>query len=503
MIGLFLRTARADKSRSGKTSFRGKIKTFRNVGEMIDEKPLTRERERLARILASPGFQSSRQTREFLEFIAERSLAGGPPVDQAEIARTVLGRRDFDPTTDASVRKIATQVRQRLERYYETEGSGDDIIVTLPLRSYTPQFAGRAPEPERRRAPRRGRLLVAAAAVVAGVAAAWYAWPRTAGGDLTIMTERGDLRPVADPAPGALRLGPVVGDGDEVRTRLTFRPDHEGQYAGVAVWQSGTRWLSLGRRFTSRNVLTLGYQAPGAGFRTLGEVPDEEGQSGAPVWLRIARRGTDWTGYWSADGSRWNELGTAQDPSLADARAAIFAVNGRRESPSIPAVFHLPGRGATEPDVGICEAPPEACPVKWWRPVPAGDWSLTARIDMPANPSVAGGLFLAGASGRLRLVRYHNDGTQIALIQDGKLLQSIADFPGSPPVYLRLKTRGGRITGECSVDGERWRVVGRPIAAEALGRLREYGALSSRRVEAQAGPAPSTRFYFVQQDLFR
>jgi hypothetical protein len=479
---------------------------------MVDEGTLSREREQLARILGSPGFQSSRQTREFLRYTAERALQG-VPVDQTQIAVDVLGRREFDPTTDASVRKLATQVRQRLERYYEEEGAEDEIIVALPLRSYTPTFSERpaaAPpvsEPPQVSAPpgsRKLRWWMAAIAVVGAAAAflVWEWWPSAPEMHVRIWTQRGDIvQPRPDAAADAVRFGAPLLDQDEVFAQLSFRPDHEGQHAGIAAWEAGDRWISVGRRFTYRNVLTFGYEE-GKTYRIVGEIGDIEGQSGSPVWLRLVRNGADWTAYWSETGNAWTQIGTVR-LDLKKPRGALFAVNGRRESPSIPAEFRFAGVGAIAPEVRPClAAGSTVCEGMWRRSVSEGSLSLTARMDMPSDPIYSAGLFVRGEAGRVRLVRYFSEGSRIALISDGKLLESVPDYAGSPPVYLRLELDEGKLTGWCSVDGNTYRRVGRAVDASSVGRVREFGAVYSPRVGADV-PAAATppRFFFVQQGM--
>jgi hypothetical protein len=481
---------------------------------MADEPTVSRERDQLGRILASLVFQSSRLNREFLRYTAERALQGAP-VDQTQIAVNVLGRRDFDPTTDASVRKLATQVRQRLERYYEEEGANDEIVIALPLRSYTPTFLERPansaapasvpPVPPFRQYPPRRWMWTAAVAVVCA-AAAFVVWrgraPAAPEMHVRILTERGDIvQPSPDAAPGAVRLGPALTEQDEVFAQLTFRPDHEGQHAGIAAWEAGDRWVSVGRRFTYRNVLTFGYEE-GKTYRIVHEIGDIEGQSGAPVWLRLVRRGADWTAYWSETANAWQELGTVR-LELKKPRAAVFGVNGRRESPSIPAEFRFAGAGAIAPEVWPCTAAGSTvCDGMWRHPAPEGSLSITTRMDMRSDPVYSAGLFLRGEAGRVRLVRYFSEGSRIALIRDGKLLESVPDYAGSPPVYLRLELKEGKLRGWCSVDGDTFRQVGNAVEADFLGPVREYGAVYSPRVGADSpAAAPPPRFFFVQKGI--
>ena len=61
-------------------------------------------RRQVQRILASQEFVTSRQLREFLQYVSEAALEGRTHVEQVEIAEKVLQRgKEFNPLDDASV----------------------------------------------------------------------------------------------------------------------------------------------------------------------------------------------------------------------------------------------------------------------------------------------------------------------------------------------------------------------------------------------------------------
>lgn len=484
----------------------------------------------LERVLRSAEFQASPQSRRFLEYATGRLFSGDAQIEQADIAREVLERGDdFDPTTDASVRKLAMQVRQRLERYYSGAGSGDRVSVVLPLRCYVPQFQMREPGRPGDAPGRRARWLPwgIAAAAAAALGLAWLA--RTpapeSGPGIRIVTQRGDITaPKPDNAPGSLRLFREVGANEDVVTRLTFRPDRERQHAGVVIWEGPRRFVSLGRRFSSRNYVTFGYEYDNyMGSHPVSEVDDPDAQSGRPLWLRLHHGGDTYSAFTSLDGREWRPVGEPLrlPHPLRNARGGIFAVNGRRESPSIPAEFEWLGIGLALPAsagegpwkfesdcpqgpdlfAGARPAPGEPpCAANWLRPAPAGTWTVSTRLEMPANPAVVAGLLLQGAKGRVRLLRYPSDLPTISLLQDGVSLESIPDFPGSPPVFLRLAIRGGRIEGSASVDGREYRTVGKGIPLAQLGKVSRVGLTATRRPGLEQAVIPPLRVFFIGVD---
>ena len=168
---------------------------------------------------------------------------------------------NFNPLDDATVRKLASQLRHKLDEYYAGDGSADRVVISLPRRMYLPRFRFREPTvstalPAKSTGP-NGRGLTALAAgerggnpVEAGQSVVsnllppsrrllWLVGAVLCIGVLSILvwragrsrvrsasvesfqlapvvisTTRGDMRgPGLDVTPGAVRLGPPVADG--------------------------------------------------------------------------------------------------------------------------------------------------------------------------------------------------------------------------------------------------------------------------------------------------
>ncbi|MFN7922346.1 MAG: hypothetical protein U0Q16_19745 [Bryobacteraceae bacterium] len=87
-------------------------------------------RDHLERTLGSATFSRADQLRRLLEWLAGRSLAAAPvPPSEKEIAEAVLRRRDFDPQADSLVRKEMSRLREKLMRYYQTEGAREAVRI--------------------------------------------------------------------------------------------------------------------------------------------------------------------------------------------------------------------------------------------------------------------------------------------------------------------------------------------------------------------------------------
>jgi TolB-like protein len=98
-------------------------------------------RATIEKIVSSLTLTRAPQLQRLLLWIADRSLTPGQTTpSEKEIAESILGRKDFDPRSDSLVRKEMSRLRQKLERYYASEGKDDEILVTSEG-GYTLQFA--------------------------------------------------------------------------------------------------------------------------------------------------------------------------------------------------------------------------------------------------------------------------------------------------------------------------------------------------------------------------
>lgn len=102
----------------------------------------------LERIAASPHLRRAPRLREFLFYVARRSLNDGcDHVHEQEIGVEVFGRPDaYDTGVDNIVRANATELRKRVEAYFETGGLQETLQMEIPRGSYIPIFSWRATE---------------------------------------------------------------------------------------------------------------------------------------------------------------------------------------------------------------------------------------------------------------------------------------------------------------------------------------------------------------------
>ncbi len=97
------------------------------------------------RIVASRYFKKSQKMREFLLYVCEKSLTEcKDEIREQQIGASVFGRKpDYNPSEDSIVRTEAWEMRKRLEKYFQSEGRDEPVILTIPKGSYLPVFRTR------------------------------------------------------------------------------------------------------------------------------------------------------------------------------------------------------------------------------------------------------------------------------------------------------------------------------------------------------------------------
>ena len=101
------------------------------------------------RVAGSKTFAGSQALQCFLLYISERTLSGqGEQVKEQTIGTAVFHRKpDYNPGSDNIVRVRAGQLRQRLARYFDTEGEAEPLLISIPKGGYVPLFEPRPAQP--------------------------------------------------------------------------------------------------------------------------------------------------------------------------------------------------------------------------------------------------------------------------------------------------------------------------------------------------------------------
>lgn len=99
----------------------------------------------LDRVLSSATFIRSKRLGRFLRFTVEQCLDGHESaLKEYLVGVEVFNKMEtFDPRIDSIVRVEARRLRSKLERYYETEGREDQIVIQFRKGSYVPALLTR------------------------------------------------------------------------------------------------------------------------------------------------------------------------------------------------------------------------------------------------------------------------------------------------------------------------------------------------------------------------
>lgn len=111
--------------------------------------PTVEERRALIeRVVASDQFSRSARLRDFLLYVGKKSLKeGSPDIHEQEIGAKVFGRSDsYDCSADGIVRVNATELRKRIESYFDSAGVNEPLIFEIPRGGYRPVFRWRLPK---------------------------------------------------------------------------------------------------------------------------------------------------------------------------------------------------------------------------------------------------------------------------------------------------------------------------------------------------------------------
>lgn len=103
----------------------------------------------LERLAASSQLRRATRLQELLFYMGKRSLKDGcNRLHELEIGSQVFGRPEtYDTTFDNIVRTNVSDLRKRIEAYFNSEGSYEKLTVEIPRGNYVPVFRYRSAEP--------------------------------------------------------------------------------------------------------------------------------------------------------------------------------------------------------------------------------------------------------------------------------------------------------------------------------------------------------------------
>lgn len=109
---------------------------------MVTPIPEQEIRAELDRVLATKGFSNAGRLSKLLRYAVEKTLAGETDQLKEYAVGVEVFDRDssYDPRLDSIVRVEAGRLRSRLDEFYNGEGAGSPIRISLPRGGYSAQF---------------------------------------------------------------------------------------------------------------------------------------------------------------------------------------------------------------------------------------------------------------------------------------------------------------------------------------------------------------------------
>ncbi len=160
------------------------------------------------RVAASAQFARTARLRSFLLYVGQESLkAGAAEIHEQDIGMRVFERsRSYDRSQDNIVRVNATELRKRVDAYFQTDGIAEPLIFSIPRGGYRLVFAWRqtpaTAEPENAVDP-RDALEPAHDTGFAGA-------PAAVALEASVEPPGEEQAPVPMPAPSPLTVVPVA-----------------------------------------------------------------------------------------------------------------------------------------------------------------------------------------------------------------------------------------------------------------------------------------------------
>jgi hypothetical protein len=249
---------------------------------------------------------------------------------------------------------------------------------------------------------------------------------------------------------------PLTGDGS-ITAQVTVLTGHEGYThewakAGIILREStepGARYAAI--------MVTPGH---GVRFQANYDTDRAGGDDTAPRWLRLTRKGTTVTGYESADGTSWSEVGAVELDALASTvEVGLFATAPNRleveTSVGGSSTSSIPTRITGTFD-NVTVEPPQA-PAEWQEHDTSRGFVIEPGDPVGfANASVEGGVFTVTGSGDIGPHRPDDDVTQLGLMGVNIGLLAVVAIG---VLFITSEYRRGMIRTTFAVSPQRGRVL--------------------------------------------
>ena len=150
-------------------------------------------------------------------------------------------------------------------------------------------------------------------------------WSLTArSGYMRIISQSGDINGATNVAENILLETAPAGDFTVI-VKLDGKPTANYAHGGIIVYQDDDNYVKVVRLYWDGNVFQLARETGGV-MASQQQATDSIGSTVS--YLKVVKSGTSYTGYYSADGITYSQVGTAQTASLSNIKIGFVSMAG-------------------------------------------------------------------------------------------------------------------------------------------------------------------------------
>jgi regulation of enolase protein 1 (concanavalin A-like superfamily) len=265
-------------------------------------------------------------------------------------------------------------------------------------------------------------------------------WSLTAAsGYMRITTEWGEFSHSTPDNKNTLIETAPSGDFT-ITTKLNGKPTANWAQGGLVVYQDDNNFFKMVRLYNNANQFQAGKEVSG----TVTSAVVTDSIASTISYLKIVKSGTNYSGYYSSDGSAWTQVWTAQSMSMSNIKIGIIAFNGGSSGGPNNNMdfdyFHLTTSGVTPtptPTATATATPTPTPPSGFWLSGGSRDTNTQAGTTEWANMRGRACTFQIAYSTRdsgwSTFVSTHGSSGQIAAFTDKSMTYMIqtAPFPSN------------------------------------------------------------------------
>lgn len=125
------------------------------------------------KIIASKSFGNSTTYANLLRYLIRCTLENNIP-KETTIATEIFGKKDFDPSQSTLIRVYVYNLRKKLSKYYQSEGTNESKSIKIPKGSYAVELVEKEVDIQKSSSPKKKLLLATACLLLLSLLTNFY-----------------------------------------------------------------------------------------------------------------------------------------------------------------------------------------------------------------------------------------------------------------------------------------------------------------------------------------